>query len=101
MRGIAVITSVPGKECHPATGNLANSDRVTRFAPRGVDVDLGHGVEQGVETGAADDADLGDSLGARSLANALGHEATIAAAADTRSRPSKIGRASSRERGSI
>jgi len=54
-----MVAPVPGNERHPAAADLSDHDRVAGPAVRRLDVDLGRLVEECVEPGPADDADLG------------------------------------------
>ena len=58
MRRKAVIPTVPGEECHRTVTDPAYRHPVTRPAERRLDLDLERVVEQCVETGATDYADL-------------------------------------------
>ncbi len=49
---------VPGQEGHAAPGHLPEEQGVAGAAVRGADPELGHVLEEGVEAGAADHADL-------------------------------------------
>lgn len=59
MRGKAMVTPVPGHERHPASGYLADDQRVAGTAERGLDGDFLGGVQELIEPGAADDTDAG------------------------------------------
>ena len=55
----AMVTPVAGHERHPAPGDLADDQRVTGTAERGLDGQFLGGVQEFVEPGAADDTDAG------------------------------------------